>query len=95
MMIHFIKEEFGRTLLTKVVAVAAMPILRAFRGKIDPRNYNGASLLGLKGIVVKSHGGTDVVGFQNAIHVAVAEVEHAVPQKIDAHLHRTFIEGKT
>ncbi|MBT6477576.1 MAG: phosphate acyltransferase PlsX [Gammaproteobacteria bacterium] len=94
MVSHFIRTEFKRTLFTKIAGLIAMPVLNAFRGRIDPRNYNGASLLGLKGIVVKSHGGTDITGFQNAIHVAVAEVEHAVPQKIEAHLHRTLVEGK-
>ena len=94
MVSHYIKREFKRNLLTKLAGLIAMPVLNAFRGRIDPRNYNGASLLGLRGIVVKSHGGIDMVGFQNAIQVAIAEVEHAVPQKIDAHLHRTFVEGK-
>ena len=94
MVSHFIKREFKRNWLTKLAGLVAMPVLNAFRGRIDPRNYNGASLLGLRGIVVKSHGGTDVIGFQNAIQVAIAEVEHAVPQKISDHLHQTFVEGK-
>lgn len=94
MVSHFIRREFKRTLLTKLAGLVAMPVLQAFRGRIDPRNYNGASLLGLRGIVVKSHGGADAIGFQNAIEVAMAEVEHAVPQQINDHLHQTFIEGK-
>lgn len=94
MVSHFIKTGFNKNFLTKISGLIAMPVLKAFRGRIEPRNYNGASLLGLRGIVVKSHGGTDVMGFSNAINVAVAEVEHAVPQKIDAHLHRTLVEGK-
>ncbi len=94
MVVHYIKREFFKNLITRLAGMVALPVLRAFRSRIDPRNYNGASLLGLRGIVVKSHGGTDVIGFSNAIQVAVAEVEHAVPQKIDAHLHRTFVEGK-
>lgn len=94
MVTHFIRSGFSKNLLTKISGLIAMPVMKAFRSRIEPRNYNGASLLGLRGIVVKSHGGTDVMGFQNAINVAVAEVEHAVPQKIDAHLHRTLVEGK-
>lgn len=94
MVSDFIKREFKRNWLTMLAGMVAMPVLNAFRGRIDPRNYNGASLLGLRGIVVKSHGGTDIIGFKNAIQVAVAEVEHAIPQKIDAHLHQTFVEGK-
>lgn len=94
MVSHFIRSGFGRNLLTKISGLVALPVLRAFRSRIEPRNYNGASLLGLRGIVVKSHGGTDIMGFSNAIRVAVAEVEHAVPEKIDAHLHRTLVEGR-
>ena len=94
MVSYYIKREFKSNWLTMLAGLVAMPVLNAFRGRIDPRNYNGASLLGLRGIVVKSHGGTDVVVFQNAIEVALAEVEHAVPEKIDAHLHQTFVEGK-
>ncbi len=94
MVSHFIRTGFSKNLLTKISGLIALPVLKAFRSRIEPRNYNGASLLGLRGIVVKSHGGTDIMGFGNAINVAVAEVEHAVPQKIDAHLHRTFVEEK-
>ncbi len=94
MVSHFIRSGFGRNLLTKISGLVALPVLRAFRSRIEPRNYNGASLLGLRGIVVKSHGGTDIMGFSNAIRVAIAEVEHAVPEKIDAHLHRTLVEGR-
>jgi glycerol-3-phosphate acyltransferase PlsX len=59
-----------------------MPVLRAFRKRIDPRAYNGASMLGLNGIVIKSHGGADVFGFANAIEIALLEVEKTVPQHI-------------
>jgi len=94
MVSFYIKSEFKKNWLTKLAALIAMPVLNAFRNRIEPRNYNGAGLLGLRGIVVKSHGGTDIMGFHNAIKVAVAEVEHAVPEKIEAHLHKTLIEGK-
>jgi phosphate acyltransferase len=56
---HFIKEEFTRSLFTKLAAVMAMPALKALGGRMDPRNYNGASLAGLNGIVIKSHGSAD------------------------------------
>lgn len=94
MVSFYIKSEFKRNLWTKLSALIAMPVLNAFRSRIEPRNYNGASLLGLRGIVVKSHGGADIMGFHNAIKVAVAEVEHAVPQQIETHLHKALIEGK-
>ncbi len=79
---HFIKQEFTRSLFTKLAAVLAMPALKALGGRMDPRNYNGASLAGLNGIVIKSHGSADAPAFATAIQVAVREVERAVPQRI-------------
>ncbi|MFZ1495341.1 MAG: phosphate acyltransferase PlsX, partial [Candidatus Competibacter denitrificans] len=83
---HYMTQEFQRNLLTRLVGLIALPVLRAFGRKIDPRRYNGASLLGLQGIVVKSHGGADALAFANAIQVAMLEAERKVPQQIDAHL---------
>ena len=82
MISHFMKEEFTRSLYNKIAAMIAMPVLKAFRKRIDPRAYNGASMLGLNGIVIKSHGGADIFGFANAIEIAVLEVEKTVPQHI-------------
>ena len=82
-MIHqFLREEFTANLLHRIAAVAAMPALKSLGKRIDPRGYNGASLLGLCGTVIKSHGSADVIGFANAIRVAVREVEQDVPQRI-------------
>jgi glycerol-3-phosphate acyltransferase PlsX len=86
MIATFIKEEFRRNLLTRLAALVALPVLRAFRRRIDPRLYNGASLLGLGGIVIKSHGGADAMAFENAIKVAVLEVREGVPERIRAQL---------
>jgi glycerol-3-phosphate acyltransferase PlsX len=83
---HYMTQEFKRNLLTRLAGLIALPVLRAFRRKIDPRRYNGASLLGLRSIVVKSHGGADALAFANAVRVAMLEVEQAVPRRIDAHL---------
>ena len=82
MISHFMKEEFTKGLYNKIAAMIAMPVLKAFRKRIDPRAYNGASMLGLTGIVIKSHGGADVFGFANAIEIAMLEVEKTVPQHI-------------
>ena len=82
MITHFMKEEFTRGLYNKIAAMIALPVLKAFKKRIDPRAYNGASMLGLNGIVIKSHGGTDIFGFANAIEIAVLEVEKTVPQHI-------------
>ena len=93
MIAHFIRQEFTRNLLTKLAAMIAMPVLRSFREKIDPRRYNGASLLGLKGIVIKSHGSADVLSYANAIKVAIVEARESVPERISARL-QTFLENR-
>jgi glycerol-3-phosphate acyltransferase PlsX len=93
MIAHFIRQEFTRNLLTRFAALIAMPVLRSFRKKIDPRRYNGASLLGLKGIVIKSHGSADVLSYANAIKVAVLEVRESVPARISARL-QGFLENR-
>jgi len=81
-----LKEEFLRTPLTKLAALCARPVLNAFRAKYDPRNYNGASFVGLTGIVVKSHGGADEHSFETAIREAITEVEKDVPLLIGSQL---------
>ena len=76
------REEFSRSALTKMAALIAMPVLRAFRDRLDHRRYNGASLLGLRGIVIKSHGSADAFAFSQALARAVDEVRNSVPQRI-------------
>ncbi len=83
---HYMSQEFKRNPLTRLAGLIALPVLRAFGRKIDPRRYNGASLLGLQGTVVKSHGSADALAFANAIQVAILEAAQAVPRRIDAHL---------
>lgn len=72
----FMKAEFLATPLSKLAAVIAKPVLTRLAARIDPRNYNGAALLGLNGLVIKSHGGADTASFANAIAVALHAVEH-------------------
>jgi glycerol-3-phosphate acyltransferase PlsX len=79
---HFMTIEFKRNILTKLSALVALPVLRALRRRIDPRRYNGASLLGLRGIVVKSHGGADRLAFANAIAIAKKEVNADIAARI-------------
>jgi glycerol-3-phosphate acyltransferase PlsX len=67
MLAGFIREEFTRGLLSKVLAALAYPVLRRFKRRVDHRRYNGASLVGLRGIVIKSHGSSDAYGFEQAI----------------------------
>jgi len=67
MLSDFIKQEFTRNVLTKLVALAALPILNRFKARVDPRGYNGAALLGLRGLVFKSHGSADAFAFEHAL----------------------------
>ena len=93
MIAAFIKQEFTKNIFTRLAALIAMPVLKAFSRHIDPRSYNGASLLGLRGIVIKSHGGADAFAFANAIKVAILEVRENVPQRITAQL-QTYKENR-
>ena len=77
-----LKEAFGKNILTKLVGLIAYPVLKSFKQRIDPRLYNGASFLGLRGLVIKSHGGADVLAFRAAIQLAEVEVQKDVTRKI-------------
>ncbi len=79
---HFLTQSFKRNWLTRLSGLAALPVLRSFSRSIDPRRYNGASLLGLRGIAIKSHGGADELAFENAIHIAEKEIHCNVPERI-------------
>jgi len=82
MLLGFLKNEFRRNPWRMAVAWLAMPVFKALRARMDPGNYNGASLLGLRGIVIKSHGGADARAFGHALDNALEEVRHNVPQRI-------------
>jgi glycerol-3-phosphate acyltransferase PlsX len=86
MVTHYMKQEFKRNLLTKLSGLVALPVLRAFRRRVDPRRYNGATLIGLNGTVIKSHGGADALAFEHAILEAITEVDNQVPQRIGREL---------
>jgi glycerol-3-phosphate acyltransferase PlsX len=82
MLYEFLKAEFTRNPLTRAAALVAYPVLLKFRNRIDPRRHNGATLVGLRGVVVKSHGGADVLAFTHALKKAHAEVTHGVLDRI-------------
>src|SRR5699024_7267575 len=79
---EYLREEFSRNWWTKLSALVAMPVLRTLRNRVDPRRYNGATLAGLQGAVVKSHGDADAMAFANAINVARLEVAKGVSERI-------------
>jgi glycerol-3-phosphate acyltransferase PlsX len=79
---HYVKRAFTRSLFAKFQAVLAGPVLRGLAVETDSRNYNGASLVGLNGIVIKSHGSADEYAFQHAIETALVELRNQVPRQI-------------
>lgn len=82
MIVAFLKQEFARNALRRAAALAAMPVLNALRERMDPGRYNGASLLGLRGIVIKSHGSADAFAFGQALRRAADEVRNDVVARI-------------
>jgi glycerol-3-phosphate acyltransferase PlsX len=82
MMTGFIREEFERTALSKVLALMAFPVLKRFKRRLDPRRYNGASLVGLRGVVIKSHGSADAVAFGNALGRAREAARNGLVERI-------------
>ena len=90
-LLHNVKNEFKSSMYSKFAALIAMPILKSLQHKIDPKRYNGASLLGLRGIVVKSHGSAKRISFSRAIDEAMIEVENNIPEKINTKLEQLLI----
>jgi phosphate acyltransferase len=100
MLAEFIRQEFTRNPLTKLAAVVAMPVLKHFKRRVDHRRYNGAALLGLRGLVFKSHGSADAFAFEHAlaraydaarnrlldrVHDQIQETMQALPSQVLAH----------
>ncbi len=77
-----LKQAFSKNIFTQLAGLAAYPVLKLFKQSIDPRMYNGASFIGLRGLVIKSHGGADTLAFQTAIHLAEVEITQDVTRKI-------------
>ncbi|MCS6787385.1 MAG: phosphate acyltransferase PlsX [Thiobacillaceae bacterium] len=77
-----LRREFKRNLFTRAAGLIALPVIRAFKRKLDPRRYNGASLLGLNGVIIKSHGAADEFAFLQALLRAVEEVRGGLLRRI-------------
>jgi len=93
MISFYLKQSYNQNLWTKFAALVSLPVLNSLRKKIDPRRYNGASLLGLRGIVIKSHGGADQFSFAYAIREAIVEVQKNVPSQI-SHILATLLSER-
>ena len=77
-----LKAEFSKSPMTKLIALIAMPVLKRFKERFDHRRYNGACLLGLKGVVVKSHGSADAFAFGHALDRAAEAARQRLPDMI-------------
>lgn len=82
----FLKEEFARTPLTKLAAIAAYPVLSALKKRVDYRRYNGAALLGLRGLVFKSHGSADELAFEQALNRAYDAARNNLLDRVQARI---------
>ncbi|MCP5264688.1 MAG: phosphate acyltransferase PlsX [Burkholderiaceae bacterium] len=78
----FIREEYERHLFTRLMALLSMPVLRRFKQRVDHRRYNGAALVGLRGVVIKSHGSADAYGFESALRRAFDAVRNGLLERI-------------
>ncbi|WP_198243915.1 phosphate acyltransferase PlsX [methane-oxidizing endosymbiont of Gigantopelta aegis] len=87
-----LKQSFNKNMWTKLAGLVAYPVLKSFKDSIDPRLYNGASFVGLRGLVIKSHGGADVLAFETAIHLAEVEIQQDVTRKISDKVERALAQ---
>jgi len=95
MFVTKLKDAFDKNFFTKLTAIIALPVLKAFKASIDPRVFNGASLIGLRGLVIKSHGGADQLAFKSAIQLAEIEIKKDVTRKISAKVAATLENRET
>ena len=90
MLTTFIKQEFRRNALTKLAALAALPVLGRFKTRVDPRRYNGAALLGLRGLVFKSHGSADAFAFEHALARAYDAARNGLLDRVQSRIQATL-----
>ncbi len=90
-----LKQSFSKNIWTKLAGFVAYPVLKSFKDSIDPRLYNGASFVGLRGLVIKSHGGADALAFETAIHLAEVEIQQDVTRKISDKVERALAQQES
>jgi len=89
MLSDFIREEFTRNVFSKLAALVALPVLKRFKYRVDPRRYNGAALLGLRGLVFKSHGSADAFAFEQALKRAYDAARNRLIDRVRERLAQT------
>jgi phosphate acyltransferase len=90
MLSNFIKQEFTRTAYAKFAALIALPVLKHFKARVDHRRYNGAALLGLRGLVFKSHGSADAFAFEQALNRAYDAASHGLLARVHDRIRSTL-----
>ena len=93
MMGEFIRQEFTRSWTDKLAALVAMPVLRRFKQRVDHRRYNGAALLGLRGLVFKSHGSADAFAFENALDRAYDAARNRLLERVERRIAQNVAPG--
>ena len=86
MIVDFLKREFSRNIFTKLSAIAAYPVISALKKRMDHRRYNGGALLGLRGLVFKSHGSADAIGFSYALGRAYDAARNNLLERVQARI---------
>lgn len=86
MIVEFLKKEFSRNIFTKISAIVAYPVLKALKKRMDHRRYNGAALLGLRGLVFKSHGSADALAFENALNRAYDAAHNKLLEQVQVRI---------
>ena len=90
MLTDFIRQEFTRTAYSKLAALVALPVLKHFKARVDPRRYNGAALLGLRGLVFKSHGSADAFAFEQALKRAYDAARNRLLDRVHDRIAQTL-----
>jgi glycerol-3-phosphate acyltransferase PlsX len=86
----FVKQEFSRSIATKAAALIALPVLRRLQRRVDHRRYNGAALLGLRGLVFKSHGSADAFAFEQALNRAYDAAHNGLLERVHDRINETL-----
>jgi len=90
MLTEFIRQEFTRGAMSRLAALVALPVLKRFKARVDPRRYNGAALLGLRGLVFKSHGSADPLAFEHALRRAYDAARHRLLDRVHDRIVQTM-----
>ena len=90
MLTGFIRQEYTRNVYSKLAALVSLPVLKHFKNRVDPRRYNGAALLGLRGLVFKAHGSSDAFAFEQALNRAYDAASNGLLERVHQRILETL-----